>query len=216
MSENILNILLPNLFESSKVRLMKITILILLSLSLSFSSLFAKEKHNSRIDELFEILSYQPNSFDPTGAVCERVAEIELLAQYPASNYKIISGIEYQNKVETIGELDLVILDLQTNRVETVYEVKCWKSYKNGLRKAREQRLRFVNQLNYDIKIIDKNKNTYSKEIFSQIREFQTVSQLGGVQEGFDVELSLDLKDLMKLRSRLLDCYAVAKCPRIK
>lgn len=195
----------------------KINALIILATLLATPFSFAKESPpHPRINELFEELAYSKTNFDPTGAVCEKVAEIELRSVFPESNYRIVNGIEYHNKVEAIGELDIIVFDKKTNNVDTVIEVKCWKSYKNGLRKAREQRMRFQTQLQYDIKIIGKDKTLYPKSQFMNIREYKTVSQLGGMNEGFDFELSLDLKDLMKLRDKLLDCYAHKLCPRVK
>lgn len=192
-------------------------LLLIVSLLLATSFLHAKDSASeARINELFEELSYVKANYDPTGAVCEKVAEIEIKALYPETDYQIINGIEYHNKIEAIGELDLIIFDKKTDLVDNVIEVKCWKSYKGGLRKAHEQKTRFQANLKNDIRILDKNGKTYPKAKFLNIREFKTMSQLGGVQEGFDYELSLDLKSLMKLRDKLLDCYAHKRCPRVR
>ena len=62
--------------------------------------------------------------------------------------------------------------------------------------------------------IYDKDGNIYSKAQFNQVQKYFSISQAGGMNQGFDFELSLDFKELMDLRSRLLDCRAQGRCPR--
>lgn len=184
--------------------------LFLFTLSLS---LFAADE--KRIDELFEKLATVKLDFDPTGTVCEQVALIEFENKFPKDQYDMVVGIEYGNK-EAIGELDVVVFDKKTKQVDTVAEVKCWKSPEGGLNKARSQRMRFQSSVNRNnIKLWDKNKNQYQRSQFSNVREYLTVGQKGVLDHGYNVELSLDLKDLMRLRDKLLDCYAYKKCPRL-
>lgn len=193
------------------------TFIALLLLTLSFVSLADAEskKHNyQRINELFEILAYSDASFVPTGAVCEQVAMVEFEEHFPKSQYDMVLGIEYTNMKEVIGELDLVIFDKQTKMAQSVIEIKCWKNPKGGLRKARQQRMRFQNQMKYRLELFDRNKTFYKKDQFTQIREYKSAGQLGVTDEGYDLELSLNLKELMVLRNMLLDCYAVKECPR--
>lgn len=183
----------------------------LLLLTLSFTASASDEQ---RIDELFERLATVKVNFDPTGTVCEQVALIEFEERFPKDKYDMTVSIEYGNK-EAIGELDVIVFDKKTKLVDTVAEVKCWKSLEGGLRKARSQRLRFQSSLHRNIKLWDKNKKQYPKTQFENIREFLTVGQKGATSHGYDVELSLNLKDLMHLRDRLLDCYSMKECPRL-
>lgn len=179
------------------------------------SVVFAKlPQNNPRIDEYYEELSYQKVDFDPVGTVCERVAVKEVETLYPKENFDIVNGISYDENKTTVGELDVVVLDKSTNMVEAVAEVKCWRSFKGALKKARDQRMRFLTHLNQNIVIYDKDGKKYSKKQFSQIKKYFSISQAGGVNQGFDFELSLDFKELMQLRSRLLDCKAEGRCPR--
>jgi hypothetical protein len=188
------------------------------ALLLVSSSLFAKpnrQDNSGIISKYYEELSYEKTDFEPTGAVCERVAVREMEAYYPKTQFTIVNGVQYDEKNITIGELDLVIFDKNSENVEAVAEVKCWRSFGGGAKKAKEQRMRFLQHLDRNIVIYDKDtKKRYSKNQFKQIKKYFAISQQGGVGQGFDYELSLDLKELMLLRSQLLDCRAAGRCPR--
>ncbi len=195
---------------------MKKTIhLIAVFIFISSTAIHAKTFENlKRIEEYFELLSYEKTDFEPVGAVCERVAVREVEPSYPAANYEIKNGIQYDEHKTTIGELDVVIFDKSTGKVEAVAEVKCWRSFEGALKKAKEQRMRFLTYLNKNIVITDKDEKRYSKDVFKNIQKYFSISQDGGVNQGFDFELSLDFKELMELRKRLLDCRAEGRCPR--
>lgn len=183
-------------------------------LTLPFNVLAKSIENSKRIDEYFELLSYEKTDFEPVGAVCERVAVREVEPLFPSSHYEIKNGIQYDENKTTIGELDVVVFDKSTGKVEAIAEVKCWKSFQGALKKAKEQRMRFLTYLNKNIIITDKDSKRYSKDVFKNIQKYFSISQDGGVNQGFDFELSLDLKELMELRKRLLDCRAEGRCPR--
>lgn len=191
---------------------LKISILLALVFSFNVS---AKNTENSKqIDEYFEVLSYEKTDFEPVGAVCERVAVREVEPMYPSANFEIKNSIQYDEHKTTIGELDVVIFDKTTGKVEAVAEVKCWRSFQGALKKAKEQRMRFLTYLNKNIVITDKDNKRHSKDVFRNIQKYFSISQDGGVNQGFDFELSLDFKELMELRKKLLDCRAEGRCPR--
>lgn len=194
---------------------MKILIKSLFFAVIFLSQVYAKTPQtNPRIDSYFEELSYEKVDFEAVGMVCERVAVREVESIYPSANFRIVNGISYDDKKTTIGELDVVIFNKTTDKVEAVAEVKCWKSFKGALKKVKDQRVRFITNLNKNIKIYDKDGNIYSKAQFNQVQKYFSISQAGGMNQGFDFELSLDFKELMDLRSRLLDCRAQGRCPR--
>jgi Holliday junction resolvase-like predicted endonuclease len=183
--------------------------------ALVFSSfVHAKPSSSPRIDEYFKILSYEKTDFDPTGAVCERVAIKEVETIYPSVNYNIINSISYDERKTTIGELDLVIFDKISGKVEAIAEVKCWKSFSGALKKVKNQRMRFISHLNNNIVLQDTEGKKYSKDLFKNVQRYFSISQSGGMNQGFDFELSLDLNELMQLRSQLLDCRAQGHCPK--
>ena len=129
---------------------MKNLIFPLLALAFLGTGAFAKSEPqtNKKLDEYFEVLSYEKTDFEPVGAVCERVALREVESQYPSVNYNIINSIQYDEHDITVGELDLVIFNRSTGKAEAVAEVKCWRSFKSALKKAKEQRMRFQLHLN--------------------------------------------------------------------
>lgn len=190
------------------------TMLFFILFSLALNTQAKVIADSKRVDDYFEILSRDKVDFEPQGMVCERVAIREVESVYPAANYNIINSIRYDDKKTTIGELDVVVINKTTNLVEAVAEVKCWQSFKNALKKAKEQRMRFMTYLNRGIIIEDKDGKRYSKDQFKSIQKYFSISQAGGVNQGFDFELSLDFKELMELRSRLLDCRAQGRCPK--
>lgn len=175
----------------------------------SFGKNFGQEEV---IQKYFDILKNESTDFEPTGAVCERVAVRELVAEYPADKYFIKNGIQYDERNMTIGELDVVVFDKATGMVEAVAEVKCWKSFEGARKKAKEQRMRFQTYLNKNIVIYDNEGKKYPKNQFALVRRYFAISQFGGVGQGFDVELPLDFKEMMELRKRLLDCRAFKNC----
>lgn len=195
---------------------MKFTILFatFLSLIITFNVPAKNLENSKRIDEYFELLSYEKTDFEPVGAVCERVAVREVEPLYPSSQYEIKNGLQYDERKTTIGELDVVVFDKSTGKVEAVAEVKCWRSFQGALKKAKEQRMRFLTYLNKNIVITDHDEKRYSKDVFNNIQKYFSISQDGGVNQGFDFELSLDFKELMELRKRLLDCNAEGRCPK--
>jgi hypothetical protein len=168
---------------------------------------------NPRLQEYFEILAHETTDFSTDGVVCERVAMREVESLYPAANFEIVNSISYDEHNVTVGELDLVIFDKSTKKVSAIAEVKCWKSFSGALKKAKNQRMRFVTHLNNNIEIHDQDGKRYSKDLFKNVQKYFTISQAGGLNQGFDFELSLDLKELMSLRSMLLDCKAQGRCP---
>lgn len=194
------------------MKILNLALFLLLQLIPSLIS--AKEAtSNPRIDEYFLELSREKVDFGPSGMVCERVAVREVESLYPSANFNIINSIRYDRSNKTIGELDVVIFDKSTGQVEAIAEVKCWTSFSGALKKAKNQRMRFLTHLNNNIDIFDKDGKKYSKNLFKNIQKYFAISQAGGVNQGFDFELSLTYKELMELRSRLLDCKSEGRCP---
>lgn len=193
---------------------MKWSLYLTLSLCLfqSFNSYGKTFGQEEIIQKYFDLLKIESTDFEPTGAVCERVAVRELVQEYPADKYFIKNGIQYDERNMTIGELDVVVFDRATGMVEAVAEVKCWKSFEGARKKAKEQRMRFQTYLNKNIVIYDDEGKKYQKNQFALVRRYFSISQFGGVGQGFDVELSLDFKEMMELRKRLLDCRAFKNC----
>lgn len=116
-----------------------------------------------------------------------------------------------------IGELDIVVLDLNLQKVIQIGEVKCWKEPKEGLVKAQEQRARFLKAVRSSKEIYFRStstKETYSKEIFQQVQKFFSIGPKGSVALGFDRELSYTFKELRDYRYEMIRCQARQECAR--
>lgn len=163
--------------------------------------------------EAFEILKTSKVNYEPIGAVCEQVAQLELAEEFTPDKYEMIVGIEYADSDATRGELDVVIFDKATKKVAVSAEVKCWKSFEGAKKKATEQRNRFIKYINSGYKMYFKSKEyRFERWQFEDIRQFLMVSQSGGKKRGFDRELEMSLDQLMELRKKLLECKAYRKC----
>lgn len=170
---------------------------------------------NSRLHEIFEQIKNVPISYDPEGAVCEQVARVELQKEFPIEQYDVVVGIDYALKNRVLGEMDMVVFDKRTNNVVLVSEVKCWKSFKDGLAKAMEQRGLFTWVLQNNpqtVKLTSHEGRIVSPEQFLANKNYQTISQFGGVKYGFDKELPYTLVELKRLRTMLLRCKVWSGC----
>lgn len=194
--------------------------LIILSCLIFSFNVFAQNKgdplpENANLREIFEQIKDVPVSYDPDGIVCEQVARVELAKEYPPARFDIAVGIEYRLKENTLGELDIVIFDKTTHNVVLVAEVKCWKSYAGGLDKAMEQRGRFTWVLQNNpktLKMLSHEGLQVKSEQFIANKNYQTISQLGGVHYGYDRELTFTLRELKRLRTMLLRCKVWEGC----
>ncbi len=159
------------------------------------------------------------HSVEPDGAICEEVAKLRFQEKYPAPQFMVVNGVEYSEKSGlTLGELDLIVIDNSQQMVKAVAEVKCWKSPKGGLKKAKEQRQRFITNLNskkslvFSAAYIPSLK--LSKNQFSQVEEFFVIGQSETIAEGYDYELEYSLAELKHLRKEILECQAFNTCPK--
>lgn len=166
----------------------------------------------------YEKIKNSGRDLEPTGAICEEVAQLRFIEKYPAPKYQVITGVDYSDAKGSVGELDLIVFNTETNVADVVAEVKCWKSPKNGLEKAKDQRQRFLTHVRSSklikFKWLDDPTRVLTKEQFSKVSEFYFIAQAGTQAEGFDYELPYTLRELMQLRSDILNCQARGQCPR--
>lgn len=170
--------------------------------------------------EDFNQLKYSGQNFEPDGTICEEIARLRFQEKYPQPAYSVITGVEYSdNKTGlTIGELDLVVLNNQSHEAVAIGEVKCWKSLKGGLKKAKEQRQRFQNNMSSKKSLTfswldDANVKMYKSQ-FDEVEQFFFVGPQGSKEFGFDYELDYSLSELMDLRSELLNCQTYGDCTK--
>ncbi|KYG69962.1 hypothetical protein ACLWBD_06155 [Bdellovibrio sp. HCB117] len=179
--------------------------------------LIASSSAFADLAESFEKIKSHARHYRDPGAVCEEVAQIEFSELYPAPQYEVIVGVAYNVKGRTVGELDMVLMDKNTQKVAMVGEVKCYTDLKNGLKKAKQQRKRFLTVLGSGQKIDFVNTSSgekYDYEQFQYVTQFISVSQKGGKAVGFDYELEHTLDEMSQLRDQVIHCQKDGLCPR--
>ncbi|KHD87856.1 MAG: hypothetical protein OM95_12710 [Bdellovibrio sp. ArHS] len=187
------------------------------NLLLSVALLLAASSAWADLAESFEKIKSHARHYRDPGAVCEEVAQVEFSELYPAPQYEVIVGVAYNVKGRTVGELDMVLLDKNTQKVAMVGEVKCYTDLRNGLKKAKQQRKRFLQVLGSGQKIDFINTDTgkkYEYEQFQYVSQFVSISQKGGKAVGFDYELEHTLDEMSLLRDQMIHCQKDGLCPR--
>ncbi len=173
----------------------------------TFLFLYSSLSFSTDITSYLNQLKDVPVNYGPDGIVCEQVARLELKKQFPEAEYDIAVGVEYFLESRILGEMDLVVVKKATNEVAFIGEVKCWKSFKDGLDKAKTQRELFtwVLQNNpHNIQFRSHEGLSFSATQFQGNIQYATVSQLGGKKYGFTYELPLTLQEFKDLRALLL------------
>lgn len=170
------------------------------------------------LGEDFEQIKDLGRNLEPIGAICEEIAQLCFAEKYPTPNYKVITGVEYADKDGTLGELDLVVINNETQVAEILGEVKCWKSPKSGLKKAKDQRQRFLTNVKsskaLEFKWLSDPKMKLTKTQFNKVKEFYFIAQSGTLNDGFDFELPYSLNELMQLREDILRCQDAGNCKK--
>lgn len=168
------------------------------------------------LSEDYHALKNSGKSFEPIGTICEEVTQLRYSEKYPAPEYRVLTGIAYSDKERTIGELDLIVFENQTHNAILIGEVKCWRSPKSGLKKAKEQRKRFLDHVKSSKALVFRwlsdPKEKFTKTQFNKAKEFISVAQLGSKSKGFDVELEYTLEELMQLREDIMRCQDSTEC----
>ncbi|WP_413560237.1 hypothetical protein [Bdellovibrio sp. HCB209] len=166
-------------------------------------------------DEDFQELKSVPRSYADSGAICEEIARLDIKKQFPAPQYHVEVGIAYGDTKRTIGELDIVIFDLNAQRVVRVGEVKCWKSMSGGLQKARDQRGRFLSTIHSNRPVYFKSTSTgqqYDQSWFKGINDFITIGQEGTTNHGYDQEIGYSLNELHQMTDDMIQCQKQGEC----
>lgn len=172
---------------------------------------------SEHLKPIAEMLKNIPASYEPDGAVCEQVARLQLAQEYPADQYTITGGIEYDLGDNTMGELDVVIYHKTNHQVQLVAEVKCWKNFGQGLDKAIGQRTRFQWNLQKHpekMNFISYEGEQFKVTDFGPAIKFISISQKGGSSHGYDAEIPYTLSEMHELRMYMLKCQDAGECAR--
>lgn len=187
---------------------MKSALLLILSL-VTFNSY-------AGLAEDYETLKNSGKNLQVIGSICEDVTQLRYIEKYPEPQYRVLTGIAYSDSERTLGELDLIVFDNRTHNAVLIGEVKCWKDAQGGLKKAKEQRKRFLDNVTSSKELtfewLSDPKEEFVKTQFNKTSNFISISQLGTKAEGFDVELDYTLDELMHLRKDIMDCQASGEC----
>lgn len=155
-------------------------------------------------------------NLEPTGAICEEIAQLRFAEIYPEPNYKVVTGIEYADKEKTLGELDVVVFNNETQLADIIGEVKCYTTVKSGLKKAKEQRKRFLTNINSPKALtftwLNDRTVKLAKTQFKKAKKFVTIGQSGTIAKGYDYELPYSLSELMQLREDIIKCQSEGRC----
>lgn len=185
-------------------------------LAVSVLSIFSSFAQATTLEEDFNTLKDEGIYFGVIGTICEEVSRLEMAQAFPEPQYHVVTGIAYMNGRKTIGELDVIVFENRTQNAVKIAEVKCWKDMEGGLRKALDQRQRFLKNIQkggIDLRSTH-DKRAYSAKQFRGVKDFETIGQKGSKAAGYDRELDHELEDLMSLRQRLMTCQADGECKR--
>lgn len=170
------------------------------------------------LEEDYLAIKDSGRDFEPAGAICEEVAKLDIQRQFPQPAYNVITGIAYNDKYGTLGELDIIVFDTKTDTAVMFAEVKCWKNPSQGLDKMHDQRDRFFRNIRSGKNLkfdwnFDETKE-FRKEQFLTTQTFLSIAQKGAKEFGYDAELPYTLKELMQLRARILRCQDLEGCKK--
>lgn len=179
------------------------------------SSLLIAASAFAGLGEDFAQLKNSGINYEVIGAVCEEVTRLRFQEEFPAPRYGVVTGVEYGDGNRTIGELDVVVFEAQTNKVLRVAEVKCWKDPQAAIRKALDQRQRFVKTIKSGKTVRFRSLNSniqFRRDNFLSNPQQIAVSQNGTKFAGFDTEIGYELRELMQLRKMMIECQASRQC----
>ncbi|MEN0059244.1 MAG: hypothetical protein AAGB31_10460 [Bdellovibrio sp.] len=185
--------------------------LLFVSLLITSSAAFASWAED------FAELKNVPRNYEDAGSICEEIARLDMQREYPAPQYSVEVGIAYGDGTRTIGELDVVIFDNNTHKVLKVAEVKCWKDVRGGLKKAQEQRERFLRNIKSGKNLIFQSTSTHQNfdaERFRYIQDFFSIAQKGSESQGFDYEMAYTLREMHDYRFQMIRCQEQGRCAR--
>lgn len=169
------------------------------------------------ITPYFEALKQSGVNYEPDGAVCEQVARVKLSEEFPENDFLITTGVEYNTGENTLGELDVVVVNRSSQKVVMVAEVKCWRNLYNAMDKLKMQRDRFLwnlKQFPHKMNFDSSAGIPFHVSQFDDVMTFRSIAQQGGLRRGFDVELEFTLSELKELRMKLLKCQSWGECAR--
>jgi hypothetical protein len=186
----------------------------LFGFGLSLSTANADE---AQMREDFQELKFSTSDYQPFGTVCEQVAKLRLEETFTPDRFEVVTGIGYFHRSgRQIGELDVVVIRKADQEAVVVAEVKCWNDLTSARKKAWKQLNRFRDNLEDETPIkmhlMEDQQVRFSSSQFDDNPQFMTISQNGGLQSGFDMEIGLDMDEAKRLREMIMRCQNTGQC----
>ena len=167
------------------------------------------------IDEAFEKLKNKDIRLSNHGYVCEELAMIYIKKLYDPELYTVHNGIVYKGNSGVIGELDVVIINNETNKAIMIGEVKCKTRVFSAIQKAKKQLKRFTDNIgtkSIELYLYADKNQTFERENFLNKLEKRYISFKGTTKKGFSDELLLTLDSVKSLLHKL-KCYKSGHYP---
>jgi len=174
------------------------------------------------VESDYERLSRIPARYQTFGTICEYLTMLRLEEAYPADEYDIEVGIQYEVGGRVIGEIDVVVFREQDHEAVLVGQVKCSRNMGSANRHAREQNDRFFKTMaraeNQHEEVLFTSTSKPELEItddqMDEVKSYITASQDGGKKHGFTMTIGHSLATVVDMRNKLLACQADGDCPR--
>jgi hypothetical protein len=145
-----------------------------------------------------------------SGSVCEELAVLKMSHFYDKNRYDIESGILYTDgSGKLLGEIDLAVIRKDDKEVKLVGEVKCRKNTIRAKSHAESQLTRLKGFLEsqqsskLDFFLSSHREIHFKPEQFLGSLKYVTISQKGGAESGFDMELGITLSEVRILHKML-------------
>ncbi|MEM0965687.1 MAG: hypothetical protein AAGJ81_06020 [Verrucomicrobiota bacterium] len=147
------------------------------------------------LDRYYDDIRDLPFNYRNVGSVLEAIAYLQLREEFPPPDFIVLANLVYwDGNGRTLGEIDLLVINVAENRVQIVYEVKMTASPVYAGRIARRQLRRLqAALLDESVAGFSDSFPDYSVEatLFDTDTEYRL---LGGTETiEFDWDRSLDL-----------------------
>lgn len=167
-------------------------------LVIASSAFFATSAYSLSHEQIADIVSTADVAFDTRdhGKLCELIGIAVMQEENPSA--EIMNGIIYRKGHQTIGELDLVVLE--EGQAREIIEVKCKKSYSSAASEANKQLNRFAQYAGRCDVDFSLEGDLIPCDVFAtQSIVYSKMSYDDAVSKGFERSLGISRADLLDL-----------------
>lgn len=164
------------------------------------------QNRDQLLDYYHDILENHDRNYHAIGTILEVLLLKKFRNEYP-DHYKVTDGIAYYNhQGRTLGELDIVVYNTRTDKVELIGQAKL-SGDRSSLGDAEEQLRRFQNHLRNDevgnIRDLRNPNNQFEVEDFCCVNQNWAMAGRGALCSEFDYELDLKRHEADILQRRV-------------